>query len=306
MLQQLPTKHVGSACRSSLQIGLHALETHHAVHEQDHRHIACRDLVDDDIDAGRSPALPQLSEEQWQLLLDCPAFSMATSMKYTQARRPSDHSSRRTTGTPGAAAKPLTTADPSLAHDTSDAQLATDTALLNAAGESALHEEGSVQSSDSEEDGDSSDTGCEVQERTGRSAASTTSDDTLAKQASNAGSMDAMKALRRATAGSFAGSVASQISLDSAEAAAVSDARALSHFAATADSAIAHASSSLRREVRSQAWCILIDVGHLACLHCLRVTRMDGQDSMQHAACVVHAGNQGALRASQHFASVAH
>ena len=44
---------------------------------------ACRDLVDEDISGGRSPPLPELSEEEWNLLLSAPAFQMSTSMHYT-------------------------------------------------------------------------------------------------------------------------------------------------------------------------------------------------------------------------------
>lgn len=42
-----------------------------------------RDLVEEDIKGGRSPPLPELSEEEWNLLLSAPAFQMSTSMHYT-------------------------------------------------------------------------------------------------------------------------------------------------------------------------------------------------------------------------------
>jgi hypothetical protein len=37
----------------------------------------CRDLIDADIDEGSSPALPDLSPAQWDLILTSP-FQMAT------------------------------------------------------------------------------------------------------------------------------------------------------------------------------------------------------------------------------------
>jgi hypothetical protein len=39
--------------------------------------VVCRDLIDADIDEGSSPALPDLSPSQWDLILTFP-FQMAT------------------------------------------------------------------------------------------------------------------------------------------------------------------------------------------------------------------------------------
>jgi hypothetical protein len=44
--------------------------------------VVCRDLIDADIDEGSSPALPDLSPAQWDLILDIPPFQMATSIKH--------------------------------------------------------------------------------------------------------------------------------------------------------------------------------------------------------------------------------
>lgn len=39
--------------------------------------------MEEDINGGRSPPLPELSEDEWNLLLSAPAFQMSTSMHYT-------------------------------------------------------------------------------------------------------------------------------------------------------------------------------------------------------------------------------
>lgn len=54
----------------------------------------CRDLVEEDLLGGSSPPLPELSEEEWALLLNAPAFRMSTSMQYTSERRRRNASSR--------------------------------------------------------------------------------------------------------------------------------------------------------------------------------------------------------------------
>eukprot|EP00892_Ulva_mutabilis_P008450 jgi/Ulvmu1/5978/UM026_0102.1 len=53
-----------------------------------------RDLVEADVAGGASPPLPELSEEEWALLTDAPAFRMSTSMTYTSKHRRRNPSSR--------------------------------------------------------------------------------------------------------------------------------------------------------------------------------------------------------------------
>lgn len=57
-------------------------------------YTACRDLVEEDVAGGCSPPLPDLSEEEWGLLLNAPAFRMSTSMQYTSKHRRRNPSSR--------------------------------------------------------------------------------------------------------------------------------------------------------------------------------------------------------------------
>lgn len=53
-----------------------------------------RDLVEEDVAGGCSLPLPDLSEEEWGLLLNAPAFRMSTSMQYTSKHRRRNPSSR--------------------------------------------------------------------------------------------------------------------------------------------------------------------------------------------------------------------
>jgi hypothetical protein len=62
----------------------------------------CRDLVEEDIDGGRSQPLPELSDEEWDLLLSAPAFQMSTSMHYTVKVRRRRTSSRGASSLSGA------------------------------------------------------------------------------------------------------------------------------------------------------------------------------------------------------------
>lgn len=64
----------------------------------------CRDLVEEDISGGRSPPLPDLTDEEWNLLLSAPAFQMSTSMHYTvkvRRRRTSSNAASSVSGASG-------------------------------------------------------------------------------------------------------------------------------------------------------------------------------------------------------------
>ena len=53
-----------------------------------HAHVSyCRDLIEDDDQKGGTPPLPDLSPEEWALILEIPSFQIATSMKVSKQRR---------------------------------------------------------------------------------------------------------------------------------------------------------------------------------------------------------------------------
>lgn len=50
--------------------------------------------MEEDLAGGCSPPLPELTEEEWALLVNAPAFRMSTSMHYTSKHRRPNPSSR--------------------------------------------------------------------------------------------------------------------------------------------------------------------------------------------------------------------
>ena len=186
-----------------------------------------RDLVEDDVDEGASAPLPVLADDEWALLLDVPAFRMATSMKYTQARKVSG--SRRSTASIGAAA------------------------AVASGGVTACDDDASAEADDDSDDGagsvesdageaESSISG-DVDEERKCSTASVSDelalDDALGRMP---GSGSQSRRSRRATSESL-------LSMGSLEVAALRDARAGLHFAVLNECNTAPMPSKLRAEV---------------------------------------------------------